>query len=238
MGSETAGHDGAEIRCVECACSIPADARLCAQCGSHQNRWRNGILFASTLVGIGSVTVTAIAVLISIWQGVRSVIAWSDRVEVVEFDGLGPIVIANRSDGSVYVSDLRADTGPFSFVRRVNDVIRPGNLGIFGPDSAFASASLRYVVPLRSAHHIPPRDSASSFLYPKGCHTALVVSESSPSFRPWTTQMGENLPAYEPPAEVVIRYHGIDSGISYEDTLAVPAVAGVDLKCLEAQGAP
>lgn len=31
----------------------------------------------------------------------------------VEFDGLGAIVIGNRGDGPVYVSDPRAYTGPF-----------------------------------------------------------------------------------------------------------------------------
>lgn len=148
----------------------------------------------------------------------------------MEFDGLGTIVVANRGDGAVYVSDLRADTGPFSFVRRVGDVIQPGDLGVFQPDSTFASRGLRYGVP-SPEWHIPPRDSASSYRDPTDCNTILVVSESSPSFRLWAAAMGEDLPLFEDPAEVVIRYHGIESGVSYEDTLAVPAVAGLNVSC-------
>ncbi len=101
MGSERDELSSAEVRCVECGGGIPAKARLCAHCGRHQTRWRNEVLFASTLVGILSVTITAIAFLISIWPEVRAVVWWSDSVEVVEFDGLGTIVIANRGDGPV-----------------------------------------------------------------------------------------------------------------------------------------
>lgn len=227
----------AERRCLECANPIAAGARLCAHCGSHQSRWRNEILFASTLVGIASVTVTAIAFLITIWPQVTSVIAWSDDVEVVEFDGLGAIVIGNRGDGPVYVSDVRADTGPFAFVRLINSVIEPGDLGIFEPDSIFESVRFRYITPNKETRHIPPRDSARSYLDPEGCHTILVVSESSPSYRLWTTRMGDRVAVFDEPAQVVVRYHGIDSGRSYEDTLTVPAVAGLDRECLEGPGA-
>ena len=231
MPEGTERDDGAS-RCVECGEIIPASARICSHCGSHQRRWRNEILFASTLVGIASVTVTALAFLISIWPEVRAVVAWTDEIEVVEFDGLGTIVIANRGDGPVYISDLRADVGPFAFVRRVNRVVEAGGLGIFEPDSVWAAAHSRYAARSRSSG-IVPRDSIVSYLDPDGCHSVLVLSASSPTYRLWETRMGDEFPLLDEPAQVVVRYHGVDSGVSFEDTLAVPTVAGTDMSCME-----
>jgi ribosomal protein L40E len=222
-------HDTTE--CVECAAMIPAGARLCGHCGSHQTRWRNEILFASTLVGIASVTVTAIAFLVSIWPEVTSVVAWRDQIEVVEFDALGTIVVANRGDGAVYVSDFRTTTNWGSHLRRASVVVEPGALSILRPDSADDATYNGY----RSWGGIPPADSIGSYRGSDRCYAALVMSESSPVSRLWSSAMGEQFVTFDEPAEVVVRYHGISSGVTHEDTIAVPAVPALDPDC---RGAP
>ena len=220
--------------CVECAATIPVEARLCARCGSHQNRWRNEILFAFTLVGIASVTVTAIAFLISIWPDVTAVVAWRDQVEIVEFDGLGTIVVANRGDGPVYVSDFRTITNWGSHLRLANVVVEAGALALVRPDSANEATYSGY----RSLGRIPDADSIGSYRGSNDCYTGLAMSESSPIFRLWASGMGEAFVTFDDPSAVVIRYYGIDSGTTHEDTIAVRTVPAVRADCLTPEGRP
>lgn len=217
----------AENRCVECAGVVPAAARLCAHCGSHQSRWRNELLFVSTLVGIASVTVTAIAFLISIWPKVTAVVAWQDRIEVIEFDETGTIVVANRGDGPVYISDFQTNTPGRANTRAASILIAPGELGILEADSIEAAQRSGF----KAALHVPPRDSVGAPGDPQACYTTFVLSQSSPLYRLWSSFMGDNFVAFEEPAEVIVRYHGIDSGLSHEDTLWVPAIPGVAPDC-------
>ena len=49
------------------------------------------------------------------------------------------------------------------------------------------------------------------------------------------SRYGRVFVTFDEPAEVVVRYHGIASGVTHEDTIAVPAVPAVDPAC---RGAP
>ena len=62
------------------------------------------------------------------------------------------------------------------------------------------------------------------------------MSASSPVYRLWSSAMGEHFVTFDDPAEVVVRYHGIESGVTREGTIAVPAVPALRPDCLPAEG--
>lgn len=108
-----------EVLCIECGNPLPRSANKCAQCGSFQVPWKNGLKTFVAIAGGSSVVVAALSFIVGTWDSTRKVIAWHDRVSVIAVDAIiepngnynNSVVIANTGDGDIVLLGLKYNTG-------------------------------------------------------------------------------------------------------------------------------
>jgi hypothetical protein len=216
-----------ERLCIACAKPLPESARLCPSCGSHQAAWRNEIGFVATVTGVASVSVTAVAFLISILPDVRTVVAWRDAVEVLSYDAGGDVVLANSGDGEVYVSDIRVEFPGFVTIRPINRTIRAGEVISDAPDEY--DAILREYRVSEPGQTFAADVRAARAWAGRPCQTLIPLTSSSPPLRMWTGALRE-VPLGPAPT-ATIRYYSAPSGRTIDEPVDLVSVLARHRDC-------
>jgi len=216
-----------ERHCIACAQPLPESARLCPSCGSHQAAWRNEIGFIATAFGVASVSVTAIAFLISILPDVRTVVAWRDAVEVLSYDAGGDVVLANSGDGEVYVSDIRIEFPRFVTIRPINRTIGAGEVVSDAPDE-YDSILAEYRVGEPGQTFSDDIRAARAWAG-RPCQTLIPLTSSSAPFRMWTGAL-HDVPLGPYPT-ATIRYYSAPTGRAIDEPVDLVSVLAHHRDC-------
>jgi predicted nucleic acid-binding Zn ribbon protein len=62
--------------CIACGEEIPAQAKICSKCSSHQSAWKNSLSYIASVIGVFSVVLGAIAFIISSIPNIQQVVSW------------------------------------------------------------------------------------------------------------------------------------------------------------------
>ena len=92
-----------DTRCVACKEKIAAGASICPTCKSYQWRWKNQLQYFSTIA-----TLVVLILSGSAWLAgkIHKAFFSRDNIQIIEGSTIGPVVIVNRGDDEVYVSNI------------------------------------------------------------------------------------------------------------------------------------
>lgn len=92
--------------CIACRHVIPARAKLCADCGTFQNRWRSRLQFVATITGLASLIGAAVVYAVTTAPELRKTFAWRTNLRVIAFESNQGITVVNAGDGPVLLSHV------------------------------------------------------------------------------------------------------------------------------------
>lgn len=93
--------------CISCSSAISLGAQKCPICSDYQSHWKNRLKYFSGIVGIITISISALAFLLTKAPEVRKSIFWSDNVEVIFFsEYMADVAIVNSGDGSIIVTNI------------------------------------------------------------------------------------------------------------------------------------
>jgi len=101
--------EGSTKPCRACRAEIPDAATVCRECKAHQNRWRDTLVFGSSIAGLIALAVSGAVFTATTIQRQIDDLTWQERLSLVSLsvDNAGEsIVLANTGDGSVFVTRL------------------------------------------------------------------------------------------------------------------------------------
>jgi hypothetical protein len=126
--------------CIECRTPILVGARICQHCSNFQDRWRNELKYASTIVGVLGAAAALVVYLIATLPQARRVIAWKEDVRILQFNSYGDLVLANAGDGPIFASHVEIEgdiTGQgaqgkqrLTITWPANIEVAPGGIGV------------------------------------------------------------------------------------------------------------
>jgi predicted nucleic acid-binding Zn ribbon protein len=108
-GEESLGSN-LKARCIACKEPIQSDARLCSECGSYQQGWKNTLRYAANVVGVFGIAAMLFTYVVSQMPEIRKVLAWEDGAHVISFTDLDYISVLNTEDGDVLLSHVAIQT--------------------------------------------------------------------------------------------------------------------------------
>lgn len=96
--------------CISCCSLIPDKARVCSICKSHQQEWRNILVFVG---GFASLAAVIGSCAVFIYQGVVDIkksYSWEDSVKVIYLKFPGEMLLMNSGNGDVVIESVVART--------------------------------------------------------------------------------------------------------------------------------
>ena len=113
--------------CKVCGAQIEAIASVCNQCLSYQAVWKNHLRYIANVIGILTIVSGVIVFIISMAPEVRKAIIWRDEIQILSFNSIKAVSIANLGDGEVFVSHIQieSDMPGFSKAERLDISVPP-----------------------------------------------------------------------------------------------------------------
>ncbi len=115
-------------RCIVCRSEIPSDARICVQCSSYQQPWRNGLRFWSTSIGFIAFVLAAASYLAEQTPTILKTIFPPVELELVSLRSDG-IALSNKGLKDIFITNVQMNYGTATGFRYLSATIAPGTIG-------------------------------------------------------------------------------------------------------------
>ena len=215
--------------CRYCGSEMKASAVLCPTCNSYQDRWRSLLLYLASAAGFLALLASAATFIFSQLVDLEKRLNWKDEVDVIFFEsGIDPynynVVLANRGDGPVFVSDLLLNVLGGNAVFRINAKINSNDFFVVDKVRSFPEGYESFVSSTSGAPTRKLVENSNIIFESKPCFLIVVFSASATDVKRMDDHYkssGRRLVSQ--PADVTLRFHGARKADQQE--VQVPAVA-------------